>query len=54
MSGVPPGISSTQTKPPSKKWLKRVMARLERRESKRVQEAPETETNPKRRYGGWG
>ena len=53
MSGVPPGISHTQTGNKVKKFLKRLMARLKRREAKQVSPEPETETNPKRRYGGW-
>ena len=53
MSGTPPGISPTQTGHRVKKFLKRLMARLERRESKQIKPDPETETSPKRRYGGW-
>lgn len=53
MSGRPQGIDPRQTKPPSKKWLKRVMARLERREAKKIYAEHETELNPKRRYSGY-
>ena len=53
MSGRPPGIDPRQTRPPSKKWLKRVMARLERREAKRIDQDPDRDQHPKRRFSGW-
>ena len=53
MSGRPPGIDPRQTGPMGKKWLKRMMARLERRETKKPDPEPETELTPKRRYSGY-
>ena len=52
MSGTVQGISKTQTGPLGRRWLKKVMRRLERREAKRIND-PDTDTNPKRRYIGW-
>ena len=53
LSGRPPGIDPQQTRPPSKKWLKREMTRLERREAKTPNPEPESELTPKRRYSGY-
>ena len=53
LSGRPPGIDPRQTGPMGKKWLKRMMARLERRETKKPEPEPETELTPKRRYSGY-
>lgn len=52
MSKVPQGICPRQTTPGAKKFLKRLLTRLLRREAKQISD-PETDTNPKRRYTGW-
>ena len=50
MSGVPQRITR-QSGPSTKRWLKRVLARLLRREAKRID--PDRDLKPKRRFTGW-